>query len=985
LKQVEILDEDKKVAEIGDLDIMLNLARIWKRKIKIERLVIRDAYFISMVDSLGNTARILRARHRSGDSLHQALILECKDIKVLSSQVVFGNAVKSNRTLIRIDDSRINLQTTDSTIVLTGHLNGQIDSLISNNTVLFSGQPIKAEEVILAINRVNGAKELLQGRLLAHTLVLIPRVRLEPHDDGNLIDLSISGEGDFNTFLDLFEFHLDLDLEQVNEDARLVLSYNQHGFVNPFLRPYSELDFEISGARFESQDLPFPVEIEQLKGNYNNGVAHSPETVELQIDTIRAFVQESFVGGHFHLSNLKDPLIDAHILARLDMAHILKGNQSMQLTGEIDLDVYINGKISELRQMHLEGRQQARGQINIRELKLLMNEQDFSLELTSGATQLNNHILEVSTLVGAMNNSPFHFDGVLENLDRYLMNENEDLNGSFSISFDELDVSKFKARRTNDEKAARSFSLPFSTSAINLHITGKRVVTGYGDLENIVIRCNLANNKFSLEELDFDYQQGKVTGSGDLTVSDKGLENVNLFLDGDFESIHIHVPASKSNEFSTGKKTFHFPDFIHARVNILARKGSVNDYPFEDLDLKASLDGLDIKLDMLRVKAFDGMAKLNGMARIEKEGISGLVLKGSLDMNVVDVDEWTGRLSSPEREKSTTRDPEYPDISDLDLDISVGRLIYKDAIITDLHTGLKAQATSIIKSSEGLPENINLQLDAHAGSIAYKNIHLGDLLLKMQYSDARISLEEFRSEFAGGMVSAHGNLVRGRSGLEPGYLYLETIDIDISEVLGSFNNFGQDKFTLNNSSGKISSASHHYFMLNKDLSVEADENLWLVNIMVHHAEFDQVEPIEKTLFFVGHKSKDTMMVSELDVSLVMGGEKLYFQDLVMNDNIANLELTGIVDLGAKEMDLAAEISLSDLFFRSRKERMLETQEGIVKLDSDARVFLKLYGPLNDHKLNLISKKKFFRFREDLNEEISGAEDDFRDSLAKDSE
>ncbi len=120
-----------------------------------------------------------------------------------------------------------------------------------------------------------------------------------------------------------------------------------------------------------------------------------------------------------------------------------------------------------------------------------------------------------------------------------------------------------------------------------------------------------------------------------------------------------------------------------------------------------------------------------------------------------------------------------------------------------------------------------------------------------------------------------------------------------------------------------------------------------------------------------------MIVSELDIDVFMFQNKMYFKDVLMNDNIANMEVFGEVDLDKKELDLGLEISLTDLFLRSKKKRRLETQEGVFTLDKDKKLLLRLSGPISDHKLKIMSKRKFNNYREGLLDNIEKAELSFK--------
>jgi hypothetical protein len=308
-------------------------------------------------------------------------------------------------------------------------------------------------------------------------------------------------------------------------------------------------------------------------------------------------------------------------------------------------------------------------------------------------------------------------------------------------------------------------------------------------------------------------------------------------------------------------------------------------------------------------------------------------------------------------------------INNLDLEDLIAKE-YLLSLTSSSHTGGKN------KNNTDLPSCLDLKLDVTADQLTYGKIHASNVSLGLDYKDEKIELKKLDLEFAGGHIHLNGHLLKNDLQKYPGYVYLNANNIVLEDILEAFDNFDQEKFTSLNSSGEISMASHHYFTLARDFSFIRNANLWLGNVMIHKAEFARVEPIEKTLFFVGHKAKDTMMVSELNINLLLAKDKLYFRDVLMNDNIANLELSGYLDLDDNKMDLATEISLTDLFFRSKKERIAETQAGIITLDEDARLFVRLYGPMSDHKIGLMKKNKFEKYQADLHDKISMAEKEY---------
>ena len=196
-------------------------------------------------------------------------------------------------------------------------------------------------------------------------------------------------------------------------------------------------------------------------------------------------------------------------------------------------------------------------------------------------------------------------------------------------------------------------------------------------------------------------------------------------------------------------------------------------------------------------------------------------------------------------------------------------------------------------------------------------------------------------------------------------------------MLGAFNNFNQEVFNTDNSSGTLSWNSNLYFDIETPLLPITKDNLWKFDISVHDAEFRNIEPIENALFFIGHKAKDNLKVKELDIRAYLFEDKILFKDILMNDNIANLDLFGEIDLNDSLIDIGVEVRLSDLFFRSKKNRIIETREGKINLDKDLKVYLKMEGPLSEHKIKKSSKKAFKTKRDNLSNTIEKAENEFK--------
>jgi hypothetical protein len=1041
-------DGQIEVIRVAQLDLLVNLSSLWREKVMIEHLVIEGGALYSEIDSLGRKPVILARKNKEEKSSDISFDVESQDIRIIDSKVYFGNQVKSNRTWLTVNEADLRLSFSDTLVILTGTLDAHLDTLVSNNTVLFANQPVKGEAIDFRINPSTGEKVLHDGYLLAHTLTLYPRFTMTTHDDGQIVELHISGDGNFNAFLDLFEFHFGIDLEQTNPDAELRMAYNQRGFVNPFLRPYTEIDFEIAGASFSGDDLPYPIENVAVAGNYNNGEGHSPETVQLEIDTLHAEIQQSFVNARLKLTNLKDPEIDAHFISGIDISHFIKQSDNIRIKGTVDADLVIDGRISELKLLHLEGKQAAKGTIRVKDLELLINDKALKVELSSGSTLLNNHILEVTSLVGAYNESAFHFEGLFENLDQYILSQDKILGGSFSLSFDRLDLRYLFPGGERKERVAPKSSMPsLDGLVLNLDVAGKEVITGLGSLENLRMKTRVDNGALQVRSASFNYQDGNVAATATLKLKDRGIASLQADIKGTFQNIDLELPEKKEDKPVNKSKSFSLPESTDIRLDLIIDRGNIATIPVRKLHLAAAMINDEIILEKFEGDVLDGHAGISGKVKLDSSGISEFRLQGGLAFNKIDIVAMMDDFGIGKKAEKSQSQLTYPETVLLDLDLKIKEIDYKDATLRNFSTLLHAddkrisisdleadlpfgelrmnlemdqyqhenisylgninldidslsvdrllelealgipgrkelspqpENTDRKKGARALPDNFTVGLVIKAGYLAYRNAEVENLDLAINYGPEKTDLKKLKFDFLNGKVDVYGHVSRKDGNSYPGYLYSKVDDLDIRTLFYSFDNFNQDKFTAENSSGKISWSSHYYFELGKNMVPVRDGNLWIMNINVHEAEFDKVEPIEKTLFFVGHKSKDKMLISQLNINAMLFRDKLYVRDVLMNDNVANLDVFGEVDLGDRTMDLGLEISLSDLFFRTKKRRIVQTEEGEVDLENDSKLFLNLTGPLQDHKLKLMSRRKFQKARDGLNRDIRKAETAFKE-------
>lgn len=941
----QIHDSNSGVSKIGKMEVLLNLRSLWNHKIEIEKFRFYGVQFHAEVDSIGNKPRFYSyTKNSENKRLHQ-LLIKSQDILIKDSRFYFGNKVKGNRFYISVQKADLNLLVNDSVILVSGDVFAKLDTLVSNNKILIKNQPAKVEDAVFRINRISNKKELLEGRILAHSLELKPQLKMVPKDDGQLINFKISSTGNFDSFLGLFELHSGMNLKQLNPDAELSMSFNQEGFVNPFKRPYSEVDFMIRNAVFTGEGLKHPIENFSASGNYNNGKDHSPKTGQIVIDTLHADIHESYINARFKLENLADPNIDAHLISEVDLGSLVKNKEKYTMSGFLDVNLFLSGKISEIEKLKLEGKQMAKGSVDFRDVNLEFKEKGINIQRLNASVQLDNEYFKINSFKGFVNESSIQFKGVFDNLIQYYSQGKGVLNGQMNVNFDELDLDSFNVQKSFDEDPTSRFGLKLPKYEIDLNITGNRIKSQEMVLNNIRLITTLNPDDIEVESFAFDYDEGEVKGEAGIFFKSNEIDSLYLNTQISFEKLNLSALINreqKKPKDSLGLDINDLPLKSNVQVVFFADEIVYKDQHVNNFNTEVELVNNQILVKKLRTDLPFG--KLDLFLEIDQFRDEYRSFSGSVNMN----------------------------LDTLDLD----QLLQSEALGlpgTKTASDKRVNALTEDNPSLNLPKNLDLKLRSTMNRVYYKNGQVDNLKIIIDYDKHKIDFKKVNFDFADGHVSTRAYILNKGPEDLPVSIYSRTDSLDLQQLLLTFNNFDQEIFNSENSKGSLSWRSELFFNLNKPFYPLTPDNLWKFELRLHDAEFKEIEPIDKTLFFIGHKAKDNLIVKDLDLTAYVYKQKILFKDLFMNNNISNMDLFGEVDMQNSSIDIGAEISSTDLFLRSKKKRIERAKAGKESFDKDKKIYLKMEGLISDHKTKLSSKKKINRNRKKLSKSFQNAE------------
>jgi len=1050
VNDIEFKDSTKTLLQVGEVNFLVNLWELRNKNVVIDKITINNADLNFQVDSLGNKPHLLNKVKVKHDSKEHSVSFNLGKIYINNSKLLLGNYYKHNHTYIHIEKGIFQPDDSENDFRIEGQLEGFLDSLVTNDKALIRNQPIKLNDVVLNYNKKT--KELVseKGEIMAHSLTIYPHVKIKPVTDGSLIDLEISSQGNINEFLDLVNFHFNTKFTLESPNATLKFSFKQSGLVTPFLKPNSEIDFEVSDAVIKEEKLPYPVEISLLSGSYTNGDKHSAETSVIKIDTLHAKVQDSYFNGSITVENLADPHIITHINADIGLHHVVKDTNKLKLDGNIKLDAKYAGKVSELKKMHYSG---YLAHMDFKNISIMLKEQKQTIKIPNASATLKNHFLEINDFKGTINGSNFHISAKVQNPLLHLLNSKEDLKAHLDIGFDNVNLASTKSaddgkNKTNPLESIRKIIMDHITTEIS--VKGNKLKFQNMELININLSGSQKTDNISFKLNNLGYADGSISGKGNFNLGKNGISDIHADFKGHLKNLDLILNKKDKTE-QKKNQTFIIPSSTHINVQLLVDNTNLGPFILSKIDLASTLTNQSLDIKKLNMNIEKGKIIAKGNLTLDTAGFSGGNIEIGMDLVKVDmnkiISEFTNDNNTPDTNKNDNKLAALKKLT-AKVNFAAKEFLYSDLLLTNLNTSFRLAGNQLnidrltgnlpfgaaditltandflsddrkLKSSVNLSldtvnvddilamkifhkenkkessvknkitpmsiaftKNIDIKMNISAKQLQYKKAELNNLSLIMDMNSSIIDIKTLDFLFASGSTHLKGYLLNNGTQSYPFYVTSDIKNLNIQQVLGSFDNFNQTVVTPENTSGLFSWKSTHYLSFDHNLKINLNDNYWIFDFAIHDAELKEVEPVQNALFFIGHKSKSNMIIKDLNVRVSMFKDKIYFSEVIMNDNIANLEILGSYSLNDSLIDLSSKISLTDLLFRSKKERVLETQQGKISLDQDSKIFLQVEGNPSKHKFSIRSRKKTERFEKELKREIEKANKIFEQKEAE---
>ncbi|MFC5412289.1 AsmA-like C-terminal region-containing protein [Larkinella bovis] len=631
-----------EIVGINQAHLVIGTTDFFREIRTVREIFLKGVRYHQWVDSTGHKTGFAWKSESRSDTTHMHSVT-IPEIRIEDATVVIENAYKKNAFALTIRQADLTGHLNHPTLQLQGRLNGSIDFIRNRKLTLFRGQPFSAT-VQYAYNpttktgtfsqtqlRVNGAPVQLVG---THQKLA----------EGSFLNLGLSGVQPAHDFLKAL---LPDSLKRYAGDTALkgnvAFRFRMRGRTGAMVRAHNDIHFQLQAQNYRWPKTPVVFQTVQVKGNWNNGAAHSRETARLTLQQFRVQSGEDTLVLRGTLTNFVSPVADATIQGKLSLLQLAQlmnwpGDSLYRGTAAIDLAVRSPLLYANVAQPAPEEPYWS-GQLQIRDGCLLFPKSAGRCTALKADIQFlpENNRLRIQEVVGKLDGRSFNLNGEVTNLLRYVLGGSQEIHPvrtQLAAHWQELDFSK-PAVSTSPKPAPKK--VPSSTDSL---LAGLLFGTEYSatiriDRIRLPSREDLSDMSFVVHKkgelvrvpqlLCKTTLGGSIAGLGHFQLNPDGIQEPYAALRLAYDRLDLQRLVSLLAGLNSMQATYRRP--VSPK-----RKTGLSDYRF-DLEVKArkldyqTLKGNDFglktvikdetaQLERLTMNAFGGRLGSHGLMKL---------------------------------------------------------------------------------------------------------------------------------------------------------------------------------------------------------------------------------------------------------------------------------------------------------------------------------------------------------------------------------
>jgi len=561
----------------------------------------------------------------------------------------------------------------------------------------------------------------------------------------------------------------------------------------------------------------------------------------------------------------------------------------------------------------------------------------------------------------------------------------------------------------NEKKEFRELSLRFKGSSLDLNralallpenaFLAPYTIGGKADL-NILVSDDLGTKKAPVVRIDFRTQDAS------LKIDTLDLKFTHIDLDGMYESNHadkIDGALSKGGKFV---EVFSFS----SQIGFDKFEGSFKLWDFANTKIDLKLDG-EVDLENLKDSNVPGLKSMlviegdvkfdittKGLLKaytdhrrnyIKNVSIKGFVdvedIKVQSDVHALPVNVGKGRLVlsdndvlirelSVEVESSNlVLDGYFQNVipfflmenQDLFVDAELSSdLIDLDELLRDYASSSKSDTVYQLE----FPEQINFNLTTDIHELIFRRFNAKSIVGGLKLKDQKLIAKDLQFKSMKGAVKLNG-LIDGSGSKLLVSCDANVVDINITKMFHTFENFGQQFITEAHIKGIGTADLQFVSVWNKDLTIIEDQLYTKANISIVKGELTNNESLLALSDYIAVSELEHVKFSKLENQIVIKNRNIHIPKMEIASSALNITISGDHTFD-HEIDYKFKIYLPELLSKKSKKAKKQNEEfGVIEDDGLGMwLFLSMTGTVNDPVIKYDKKSYVQKIGEDIKKE-----------------
>jgi hypothetical protein len=971
------------VMRLGRADLRLNLRELLHRRVEVTRLTLHDVAIGQRVDSLGHTWG-LRGKKRPTASSSPNINLALDSIVVYNFGIFTRNDFTKSILRGRIYQARVAATLRKGILAVHGRFSGSLVQLHNRSGDLLTHEPVNAwlqytydfkkRQGTFARTRatLNGDTIHISG---THTAA-VAEGNQPPR--GTILNLRFAGS---QPLLAVLHAALPPSLQPILRGARspskAQIEYRMTGLSGPLVRPRVTLSFGLRNANIAWPDSARRIDRWDLQGTYDNGPAHLPKTMSLNLSQCRIYSPAGQLDVAFLLRDFRHPRVQGRLHGRTELPALmalLSPERWYASQGIADLDVRLNGLLpamSRMRRGDFRRNLSVRGTATLLDAAFRLNGHNSGLRNLNVRIGLNDSLWQLSNASGMLAGMRFKASATTTYLLDYFTGQHPTttIKGSFAV--DELDVSSLRqllrpspgssayeqaSHRVRRNQADRrriattlgSHMVP-PGMLLDVALRCDRLALATDTLRELAVRIRHDGERVKLSGIQGKLWDGEVRGEAQwLTDSSKRVVPVAYNVDFKFDTLNYKSLLERlSRPPRRSKKT---PGSPAIRELLLAANGKLS-YEINSLVLP---DGQRLRHMRLRFDKQGPILRLPYVYFMTPQGgigsgsatvqVAGLHLE-SADANLhlrypsLDVPQLLRMLASVA--------PPPADSTD-----AANRRALRASRRARRRVPGTAPATSLIADGR-----FTALLRVEADHVSYGAVQGNHFQLVTHLQEGEAMLDECTVNALGGRVTLRGRLITN-AGRQHHPLRVQALleDIQLPTFFDLATSLNLNVLSKDNIKGTLRAAAALRTDLDEKFLPSLDNTNAYLKVDLRDLELMDVEALQDAFKFF-KKRTEHLFFEPVSTEFVLSRGELLIPNLRLDSNLTELQVNGRYDLDGPA-NLYIGMNPLHALFGDNKKRIARIQAGESTTRHDSKlsyVNLTRDAPRSKYRVKLFQK------------------------------